>query len=61
MTPDIGIRPDRPVHDVDDIEVTPEMIEAGQDAYWEANDLLPSEELVIRVYSAMKRVSDLLA
>ena len=48
---------DRPANE---IEITPEMIEAGQDAVWstpgamEAAGLFSSEDLVCRVYSAMR-------
>lgn len=52
---------DRPVPDADEIEVTPEMVEAGVESYCaefrgqvEEPD---GEEVVISVYRAMRRVA----
>ena len=45
---------DRPASDIDGIEITPEMIEAGIMQYVSADDILETqEEIVTRIYRAM--------
>lgn len=49
---------DRPAHEEDEIEVTPEMIEAGALAYTDYDPRFEGiEDVAIRVYIAMTRVN----
>jgi hypothetical protein len=55
MARDVAESADRPADDKE-IEVTPEMIEAGVEVYWDLRDNVYSEALVARVYRAMALV-----
>lgn len=52
------IRGDRPVHETEEIEITPEMIEAGVRAYmesrWEDDVIVGAERTVREVFLAMQ-------
>jgi hypothetical protein len=49
---------DRPENGAEDIEITPQMIEAGTDAYWNHDpDYVESDKIVREIFIAMMRLS----